>query len=439
MLEADRRDGALAELERAREGEVEARLRLETARERVRSEETRIAGMERQHEAERRAAEEAARRTVIRRAQLESAQRVADALPAVLSAAGRSVAEARVALAAAEAERASRNEEVQTARRAEASVRERLHAVTEDVHGLELRIYEKKLHVGSLVERAASELGLDEAVLVAEYGPDQPIPDEADPDAEPRPYDRTEQQRRLQAAERKLGQLGRVNPLALEEFAALEQRHQFLTEQLTDLANTRKDLLTIIEEIDGRMESIFRSAFEDTREAFAEVFPILFPGGEGRIALTNPDDLLTTGIEVSVKPAGKKIERLSLLSGGERSSRPSRCSWRSSRPDRARSTSWTRSRPRSTTPTSAGCSRRSRACARRASSSSSRTRSARWRSRTPSTACRCDRTGCPPWSASACARSSTRRPAEQTDAGAAASAQVSRRSPGASTRNQRYP
>ncbi|WP_353814350.1 chromosome segregation protein SMC [Agromyces sp. SYSU T00266] len=319
VLEADRRDGALAALERAREGEVEARLRLETARERVRAEEARIVAMERQHEAERRAADEAARRAVIRRAQLEAASRVADALPPVLAAVGRSVAEARVALAAAEAERASRNEEVQVARRAEASARERLQAVTEDVHGLELRIYEKKLHVGSLIERAESELGLGEEVLVAEYGPDHPVPDDADADAEPRPFVRAEQQKRLQAAERKLAQLGRVNPLALEEFAALEQRHQFLTEQLTDLANTRKDLLTIIEEIDGRMESIFRSAFEDTRAAFAEVFPILFPGGEGRIALTNPDDLLTTGIEVSVKPAGKKIERLSLLSGGERS------------------------------------------------------------------------------------------------------------------------
>ncbi|MRX45144.1 chromosome segregation protein SMC [Agromyces kandeliae] len=319
VLEAERRDGALAALERAREGEVEARLRLETARERVRAEEARIVAMERQHEAERRAADEAARRAVVRRAQLGAASRVADALPPVLAAVGRSVAEARVALAAAEAERASRNEEVQVARRAEASARERLQAVTEDVHGLELRIYEKKLHVGSLVERAESELGLGEEVLVAEYGPDQPIPDEADAEAEPRPFVRAEQQKRLQAAERKLAQLGRVNPLALEEFAALEQRHQFLTEQLTDLANTRKDLLTIIEEIDGRMESIFRSAFEDTREAFADVFPILFPGGEGRISLTNPDDLLTTGIEVSVKPAGKKIERLSLLSGGERS------------------------------------------------------------------------------------------------------------------------
>ena len=133
------------------------------------------------------------------------------------------------------------------------------------------------------------------------------------------PFDRAQQRRRLQDAERKLAQLGRVNPLALEEFAALEQRHKFLTEQLADLTQTRKDLITIIEELDERMQVIFLAAFEDTRAAFHEVFPVLFPGGTGSISLTNPDEPLTTGIEVAVRPVGKKIERLSLLSGGERS------------------------------------------------------------------------------------------------------------------------
>jgi chromosome segregation protein len=133
------------------------------------------------------------------------------------------------------------------------------------------------------------------------------------------PFNRENQQARLAKAERKLAQLGRVNPLALEEFAALEQRHKFLTEQLTDLTSTRADLMIIIEEIDEKMQDIFGSAFEDTRAAFNTVFPILFPGGTGSISLTDPDNLLTTGIEVSVRPAGKKIERLSLLSGGERS------------------------------------------------------------------------------------------------------------------------
>ncbi len=134
-----------------------------------------------------------------------------------------------------------------------------------------------------------------------------------------RPFDREEQRARLQSAERKLAQLGRVNPLALEEFAALEQRHLFLTEQLADLTATRKDLLTIIDDIDRTMQGVFAAAFEDTRQAFDRVFPILFPGGTGSIHLTDPEQLLTTGIEVSVRPAGKRIERLSLLSGGERS------------------------------------------------------------------------------------------------------------------------
>ena len=203
-------------------------------------------------------------------------------------------------------------------RRDEAALRDRLQAVSESVHGLELQIYEKKLHLSSLLERAGSELGLVEDVLVAEYGPEVPIPAESE-DGDERPFVRSEQEKRLQDAERKMGRLGRVNPLALEEFAALEQRHKFLTEQLTDLANTRKDLLTIIADIDERMQGIFSDAFEDTRRSFAEVFPVLFPGGSGSIRLTDPDDLLTTGIEVTVRPAGKKIERLSLLSGGERS------------------------------------------------------------------------------------------------------------------------
>ena len=134
-----------------------------------------------------------------------------------------------------------------------------------------------------------------------------------------KPFDRIEQRARLARAERKLSQLGRVNPLALEEFAALEQRHKFLTEQLTDLANTRRDLLTIIDEVDATMQTIFAAAFADTQAAFDVVFPILFPGGTGSLTLTDPENMLTTGIEVAVKPAGKKIERLSLLSGGERS------------------------------------------------------------------------------------------------------------------------
>ena len=220
-------------------------------------------------------------------------------------------------LAAAEAARTAVSADLTRARGEEAEVRDRLARLTESVHGLELQMHEKRLHVTSLLERVQSELALDEDILVSEYGPDQPVP--TDVDGETVPFDRATEKRRLQDAERKLAQLGRVNPLALEEFAALEQRHAFLTEQLADLQQTRADLQTIIAELDERMQTIFVAAFEDTRAAFADIFPILFPGGSGSISLTDPEHPLTTGIEVSVRPVGKKIERLSLLSGGERS------------------------------------------------------------------------------------------------------------------------
>ncbi|MCH6229299.1 chromosome segregation protein SMC [Microbacterium sp. CFH 31415] len=326
ILDASARDGMLGALEAARDAEMRARLDVETLKERIRAGEARVAGLERQREREREAAAEAARRAVVRRAQRETAAGVAAQLPAVLDSVERSLAQARSELAQAESERTALTAELGELRRQEAGARERLAGLTETVHSLELQIHEKRLHVTGLLERVSSELGLDEDILVSEYGPDQPVPAgssaDGDEDAEAEafvPYDRAQQRRRLQEAERKLTQLGRVNPLALEEFAALEQRHKFLTEQLADLTQTRKDLLTIIEELDERMQVIFLAAFEDTRTAFGEVFPILFPGGSGSISLTNPDDPLTTGIEVAVRPVGKKIERLSLLSGGERS------------------------------------------------------------------------------------------------------------------------
>ncbi|HOY83011.1 MAG TPA: AAA family ATPase, partial [Rhodoglobus sp.] len=346
MLDVSARDAVLAEVETARAAELEQRIQLETIRERVRAERARAEALAAQLVAEREAAEEQARLTVIRQRQVAAATEVIAALPAVLDSVDRSVSQARVDLTAKEAERSAQNEELATLRREESSLRERLSAISENVHGLEMQIYEKKLHLSTLLERAGEELGLVEDVLVAEYGPQVPIPVEGGlssdaeaarietsstdnegfdtPPAEAtqpagKPFVRVEQQARLAAAERKLAQLGRVNPLALEEFEALEQRHKFLTEQLTDLTNTRKDLLTIIDEIDEKMQDIFGSAFEDTRAAFNQVFPILFPGGTGSIHLTDPDNMLTTGIEVTVKPAGKKIERLSLLSGGERS------------------------------------------------------------------------------------------------------------------------
>jgi chromosome segregation protein len=164
-------------------------------------------------------------------------------------------------------------------------------------------------------------------VLITEYGPDQLVPpsipvpgEESDvPLPEPVPYNREEQTKRLRSAERQLSMLGKVNPLALEEFSALEERHKFLTEQLEDLKKTRKDLLDIVKEVDDRVEQVFTEAWEDVRTAFDSAFSRLFPGGEGKLILTDPSNMLTTGVEVEARPPGKKVKRLSLLSGGERS------------------------------------------------------------------------------------------------------------------------
>jgi chromosome segregation protein len=180
-----------------------------------------------------------------------------------------------------------------------------------------------------LAEKALTELGLDAAVLLADYGPQVPVPLLLGPDGaplsaddeppEPVPYVRAEQEKRLRAAERDLAVLGRVNPLALEEFEAMSERHSFLAEQLVDLRKTREDLMEIISDVDTRVQEVFAAAFADVEAAFADSFARLFPGGEGRLVLTEPGEWLTTGVDVEARPAGKKVKRLSLLSGGERS------------------------------------------------------------------------------------------------------------------------
>jgi chromosome segregation protein len=133
------------------------------------------------------------------------------------------------------------------------------------------------------------------------------------------PYRRDQQQKRLVAAERSLNLLGKINPLALEEYTSLEERLKFLAEQLEDLKNTKKDLLDIIKEVDDRVQSIFMEAYLETAKHFEDIFSRLFPGGDGRLILTDPDNPLTSGVDVEARPPGKRVKRLSLLSGGEKS------------------------------------------------------------------------------------------------------------------------
>lgn len=137
--------------------------------------------------------------------------------------------------------------------------------------------------------------------------------------AKPRAYVRAEQERALTTAQKDLEKLGRVNPLALEEHEALAARHKFLVDQVQDLKQSKADLLRIIQDVDRLVQEAFTAAFAETRKQFEHVFGVLFPGGQGDLVLTDPEDMLSTGIEIEARPAGKKVKRLSLLSGGERS------------------------------------------------------------------------------------------------------------------------
>ncbi|MCO6011270.1 chromosome segregation protein SMC [Actinoallomurus purpureus] len=316
-----RRDELNDRCQELRSAEMEARLNVRTAEERVAAIAGRADELERAADRERQERARAAER----RRRRERDARVAQA---VVAGARRALAGIEVSIAAAVAERET-HEQARTAREEElkavrTSVREltgQHEKLVNVAHGSEVARAEQRLRLQQYEERAMEEFGLEVDVLIAEYGPDQPVPPapDAPEDAAPEPYDRVRQEKRAKQAERQMTQLGKVNPLALEEFAALEERHAFLTSQLEDLKKTRRDLLTVVKEVDDRVQQVFAAAYEDTAREFEGIFSRLFPGGEGRLSLTDPEDLLTTGVEVEARPPGKKVKRLSLLSGGERS------------------------------------------------------------------------------------------------------------------------
>jgi chromosome segregation protein len=312
------RDRLVEALEKERAKELEIRVELGAATERLRVETERAENLTNQLDSSRAAVEQAIAAAKSRTAQLKSAREVLKLLPGLIENVSESSNQAKREYALLDQERSDQFQELTKVRGDIASIQQKLSELTQSVHDIELQNHEKRLNLANLITRAQEELGLDEPTLLAEYGPDQLIPSREE-GKEPEVFNREVQVQRLKDAEKLLEKLGRVNPLALEEFAALEQRHKFLTDQLQDLTETRKDLIKIIADLDEKMQVIFNDAFQDTKKAFETVFPILFPGGTGSIFLTDPDNLLTTGLEVNVKPAGKKIERLSLLSGGERS------------------------------------------------------------------------------------------------------------------------
>ncbi|MFI1001678.1 chromosome segregation protein SMC [Streptomyces galbus] len=325
------RDRLAADGANARQTEMEARLQVRTHEERVKGLAGRADSLDRAARAEREARARAEQRRARLRHEAAVAGAVASGARQLLAHVEVSLARAERERAAAEAAKARREQELAAARTAGRDLKAELDKLTDSVHRGEVLGAEKRLRIEQLETRALEELGVEPAGLVSEYGPHQLVPpsppaegeelpeDPGHPRNQPRPFVRAEQEKRLRAAERAYQQLGKVNPLALEEFAALEERHQFLSEQLEDLKKTRADLLQVVKEVDERVEQVFTEAYRDTAREFEGVFGRLFPGGEGRLVLTDPDNMLTTGVDVEARPPGKKVKRLSLLSGGERS------------------------------------------------------------------------------------------------------------------------
>jgi chromosome segregation protein len=318
------RERLAEEARTARARETEARLALRTAEERGRALQGRADALLRTAHAERdaRAKAIARRERLLREGRLGEA--VGRAAAVVLTRLEQSVALADAERKRVEEGRRGREEQLREVRERLRNLARDLDELVSSVHRDEMARAQQRMRIEQLEERALEELGLDADALLADYGPEQPVPftgevPEGEEPPESRPFDREEQTKRLRSAERALAQLGRINPLALEEFSALEERHKFLTEQLEDLRRTRRDLLDIVREVDERVEQVFTDAYADVSKAFDQTFARLFPGGEGRLVLTDPADMLATGVEVEARPPGKKVKRLSLLSGGERS------------------------------------------------------------------------------------------------------------------------
>lgn len=322
-----RADAASRAAREAREAENEARLSLRALEEQSRRAASRARSLRQAAAAEREERARYARREAARQTELATASDVEAAARVALEAAERALAQAAAERDRLSERRSQVSQEVSDARRALDRLSAELSEATASAHQGQIAAEQTRLRVEDLQRRALEELSLEPEQLLSEYGPETLVPMlPLDPDqiekaaaAEPSAYVRAEQERALAKAQKDLEKLGRVNPLALEEHEALASRHKFLVDQVQDLKASKADLLRIVQDVDRLVEEAFASAFAETREQFEHVFGVLFPGGVGDLVLTDPDDMLTTGIEIEARPAGKKVKRLSLLSGGERS------------------------------------------------------------------------------------------------------------------------
>ena len=309
----------------SRSSEVEARLNLRTLEERVTALAARASALEVAAQTERDSATRAVSRREQRGVAALTAQGVADAAYEALIQIESSIAKASTERERLEISRSERESEILALRVKSRELTTELDALTSSVHRDEIARAEQRLRIEALESKAVEELGVDVTTLVNEYGPANDVPtfvEDSEGNFVPGdliPYRRDQQEKRLAQAERSLVLLGKINPLALEEYSSLEERLRYLAEQLEDLKKTKRDLLDIIKEVDDKVQQIFKEAYDDTAREFELIFARLFPGGDGRLILTDAEDMTTAGVDVEARPPGKRIKRLSLLSGGERS------------------------------------------------------------------------------------------------------------------------
>ena len=309
----------------ARTVEVEARLELRTMEERITAVADRARTLEQSALAERENAVKAIARMEQRSIAATKAHEIADLAYEALIQLEVTLAKALAERGRFEASRTDREGETLNVRGRIRELTSELEHLTSSVHRDEILRAEQRLRIEQLEVRAVEELGVDIETLILEYGPINDVPTIVEDEngnfipGDLIPYRRDQQEKRLVQAERGLAMLGKINPLALEEYTSHEERLKYLAEQLEDLKKTKRDLLDIIKEVDEKVVQIFSEAYHDTAREFELIFARLFPGGEGRLILTDPSNMMTTGVDVEARPPGKRIKRLSLLSGGERS------------------------------------------------------------------------------------------------------------------------
>lgn len=300
------RDRAQAALREVQAVEMEAALASRQAQQAVEQVAGRGPALRRQAEHERQAKARHEAAQARRQAEAQLAQAVAgharDLVARIEDALARATAQ-RDELAARVAALRGRHQE---ARSAVAGARQHVARVQDSAHASEIARSQAQVRIDEAEAKVTESLGIAVADLVAEYTPGED-------------FDLEAERARLAQAEKDLRALGKVNPLALEEYKALEERYSFLSTQLDDVIQARTDLIGVIDDVDAQILQLFTDAWRDVEAEFPRVFATLFPGGEARLVLTEPDDMLTTGIEIEARPPGKRVKRLSLLSGGEKS------------------------------------------------------------------------------------------------------------------------